>query len=79
MYDSSMPPKVILCIYFKTTLITLMFDIFMNRMKNLVLDNTENDYVLSLQIGDSKISCLKEALSVRQFICVCVRQFTPSV
>ena len=25
----------------------------MNRMKNLVLDNTDNDYVLSLQIGDS--------------------------
>ena len=26
----------------------------MNRMKNLVLDNTENDYVLSLMIGDSE-------------------------
>ena len=32
----------------------------MNRMKNLVLDNTENDYVLSLVIGDSEWDILNE-------------------
>ena len=25
-------------------------------MKNLILDNTENDYVLSLQIGESELN-----------------------
>ena len=28
----------------------------MNRMKNLILDNTENEYVLSLQIGESELT-----------------------
>ena len=28
----------------------------MRRMKQMIIDNTDNDYVLSLQIGDSKFN-----------------------
>ena len=28
----------------------------MRRMKQMIIDNTDNDYVLSLQIGESKFN-----------------------
>ena len=38
-------------------------------MKQMIIDNTDNDYVLSLQIGDSKFSSETINFYIKQLTC----------